>query len=82
MIFLIKLLFFKHWEKNYDYKFKFRVVIWCNSGSDGYITKFPLNLISQHPDFTSSSGIMSVLSSGSYDVIADTVMPTLTSSSP
>ena len=43
------------------------------------ITKFSLSLISQHPDFTSSSITMNVLPSGSYDVVTETGMPALSS---
>ena len=43
------------------------------------ITKFLLSLISQHPDFTSSSITMNVLPSGSYDVVTETGMPALSS---
>ena len=39
-------------------------------------------MISQHPDFASSSATMNVLPSGSYDVVTETGMPTLSPSSP
>ena len=60
----------------------FRIIIGGNIGLSGYITKFPLNLISQHPDFTSSSITMNVLPSGSYDVVTETGMPSLVSLTP
>ena len=43
------------------------------------MTKFSLSLISQHPDFTSSSIEMNVLPSESYDVVSETGMPALSS---
>ena len=60
----------------------FRIIIGGNIGLSGYITKFPLNLISQHPDFTSSSITMNVLPMGSYDVVTETGMPSLVSLTP
>ena len=45
------------------------------------MTKFSFSLISQHPDFTSSSIIMNVLPSGSYDVVSEAGMPALSSTS-
>ena len=58
------------------------MIIVGRTGANGYITKFFLSSILQHPDFTQSSLTMNILPSGSYDVVSETGMPNLISSSP